>query len=393
MRKTEEYIEFISTEDIRAILEHLKITDIDLDEVRNSISLIDKLQSLCKLYKSLLDTSLDKKYEKAAYAIGANIIFNFRKLLMDKDITLLIGAVSKDDNSKNYLKILEAPLTKVLLNPEHYTINSKGLELVARFENYNTMNKLKNEDISVANDDRMASAVWKKIVKAQELTGGYKTEFDTQDVANRREITRTYFESDEKVKVDRKYMIYRRNKHDQNVWYAHKHLKRKGEPQRGRPDHYVKYYHLGGNRYAFFNEGWLWEWFMKQWKNPIDKQILKQTDNPLRTIIGRVDSIEGYKGGDFRSGTVKCYDYQAKYGNKKIITNKAIEEVMNEMIDLLTIYKNDYSSAFGKKLARLFTSEQNLDLRQINSKTYNKVVDAISKNLLTKINCPVLDKL
>lgn len=96
-----------------------------------SETFLEDTKNLCNLYLKLLKTNSD-----AAYALGTNIIFNLRKIIMKKDIIIYIGATN---NNNNNLKISEINLSDLINNPEKFRITDSAFELQSQIENYNNL--------------------------------------------------------------------------------------------------------------------------------------------------------------------------------------------------------------------------------------------------------------
>ena len=349
-------IRYIEKETIIELLKKYAITEQDIEEIYSDTptSLVQYTKKLCNLYLKYLNLGTDNSL-KASAALGAEIIFNLRKFIVRKDITLLIGGMDAEGKK---LQTIQIPLTDMLKNPNNFSIDNEGLKLSAAIESYNNL---------IQNVNRQQSAVWKKLLDASELTGS--GDFSTDQVDG--------YVEDSKGKLHR---AYRRLNVDRDVYYAYA-----GDKE----EKISKYYKMSGkNNFQFFNNGWLFEHFMTKWKNADTK--LRETyiadsdgKHPLSKIIDKTDSVPGHKGGDFRW---RGRDYQAKYGNAQIITINSIKEIMGKIIKFLHEYDEGKRRAYHE-LVETFTSSKNMDLegttQQVND-AYDKITKKMVKSLIQR---------
>lgn len=348
---------FIDKKLIEDLLKRYGVSDEDVEQIYSDTSstFIQHLKQLCQLYLKYLKLE-DENSQKMAYALGANIIFNLRKFVAKKDIILQIGGT---DSKGNNLRTMEKPITDVLKNVSNYNINNGELALSAIIEKYENLNKKIN---------KQQSAVWKKILDASELSGGYKEEFDAsknlpsgQGAVNSR---------------NSEHQTYQRHKIDTYIYYTYTNKT------------INQYYKIDKNHdYTFFNTGWLFQWFMQKWNNAtLDEKelMINEKDHPLRFIIDKVDNVPGYKGGDYAVGK---REFQAKYGNSRLITIKSIEKVMGSIIAFLDEYDKNKKGAktkLAQELVELFHEKGDIVIDQVNN-TYTKeaktLINSLSKRL------------
>ena len=350
---------FISKEIIADMLKNDVITQDEVNMLyKEDLSVIQQIKILSKKYLDCLQSN-NEASEKEAYMLGANIIFNLRKLTVGKDITMLLGATAPDNTR---LRTKEIPLTDLLNDVNNYKITKNALELHSAIEKWENM---------ASNRQAQRNAVWKKILDSSQLSGQRNKDFTTKQADGF--VPR---------RGDKPREVYRRMNPDTFVYYGYAGDKKEGN--------IYSYYKPDGSSYfQFFNRGWLFEHFQNKWRNADrlekDKIIaISNTDHPVQIAIDKTDSIEGVKGGDFRAGNK---DYQAKFGNQQIITLKSIQETMNSIIKIINEY--DATIRKGKKeitrnLVKLFTDSRNLDIEGANIKEINKKYEEIVDNLVKK---------
>lgn len=292
----------------------------EIEEIYPELSknFFEETKNLCNLYLKLLNEN-----SNAAYALGGNIIFNLRKIVTKKDIIMYIGGT--DINNDN-LKISQINLTNLLNDPENFNISNKALELKAKIESYNNLQKKATRD---------QSTVQKKLLDASQLTGHGDFNAKKPDgmVPTRDGGTRE---------------IYQRLKIDKNVYYGYA------------GNNILSYYLINEGNQQFFNKGQLFEHFTKkQFRlNREERQLqainIYNTEEPLKNIIEKMDSIPGQKGGDIQQNNK---EYQVKYGNQQIITKTSINKVMQEIIKILDELKNKKNLI--KNLKSVFVANEN----------------------------------
>ena len=350
--------QYVDKEVVLELLKNYGISDEDVQYIYEdtSSSFIEYTKKLCNLYLKYLNEGTDSALD-TAYSLGGIIIFNLRKFILKKDITLLMGGT---DAMNNNLKISEIPLTELLNNPSTFKISQEALNLNNAIESYSNL---------IKQVDRQQSAVWKKILDASQLTG--EGDFDATKPVGKISLrdggTRD---------------LYRRLRKDTNVYYGYA------------SKNIYSYYKLNNEQwYQFFNRGWLFEHFMNKWMNATSvmrEDMIKESckQHPVAIAMDNTDNIPGYKGGDFRYGKT---DYQAKYGNTQIITIKSIEKVMKEIINLLNQYeleKRQTKRNLSEGLVKLFTDKNNIDimLDQVNESYDEKLEEAYKDFVKTTSN-------
>ncbi len=346
---------YVDKKVIRELLQQYGIDDADIEEIYLQTSFVNYTKKLCNLYLKLLEEGTDSSL-KMAYSLGGIIIFNLRKFVVKKDITMLMGGTDAENNN---LKVSRIPLTSLLNDPSTFKITNDSLSLHSAIEKYDNLRQ---------NVNRQQSAVWKKILDASQLSG--HADFSVKEGPD----------ATIKLKDNTEAPLYKRLKKDTNVYYRYA------------GKNIYSYYDTGG-WYQFFNNGWLFEHFMSKWSHATStmrEDIISESngDHPVAIAIDKTDNIPGYKGGDFQ---IRGRDYQAKYGNQQIITKIGINKVMKNIIKALDEYeleKKDAKRVLSKELVTLFTDKENMglegNLEQINE-AYDKKAQQLINSLVRRI--------
>lgn len=350
--------QYIEKETVNDILKSYNFTDEDVEEIYQDTnsSFVQYTTKMCNLYLKYLDIGTDSA-DKAAYSLGAVIIFNLRKFVTKKDIIMYIGGTDAENNN---LKVLEKPITEFINDPSTFKITNSALELYSAIEKYENLNKTINQ---------RQSAVWKKILDASQAKGS--GDFITHNGAD---ATIPLAKKDRYGKDYRN--LYQRIIIDTDVYYGFN------------GKNLYSYYKME-DYFQFFNRGWLFEHFTNKWMHASAEgkaMIVDQvnSEHPLAGIVGKTDNVPGYQGGDVQ---YRGRDYQMKYGNQQIITKTSIKKCMNIIIKSLNEFENNKKRAktiLSRNLVELFTKEGNVNLTKVND-TYDKVVDKMVNSLVRRI--------
>ena len=362
----DENFEFISMETFKSIVGR-SVNKEDLANIYSSqISFADSLLQMCNVYEKMMLNKNDN-VKRNAYRLGANIIFNLRKFLLEEDIILSIGATTVENEE---LKIYEGNITDILKDKSKYSVGlgEKG--------GLSVLNKLQNLQLKEDNNEAQRNAIWKRILDAKSLTGPYK-DFEAIESNSIGEHMMSKGESFIK--------LYKRNLRlpDSNVLYGY------------RNKEILTYYQADSIR--FLNEGYMFEHFMRKWELADDEQrkyieMRSLGDHPVSIAADKWDTIAGYKGGDYRD--LAGRQMQAKYNKQEFIKTTTITNVMQEIKQLLETRKNDYLN-LGNDLVRLFTDEKNMDFRgsldKINN-AYNRKIwkEVALKDIPKKLECSII---
>ena len=114
------------------------------------------------------------------------------------------------------------------------------------------------------------------------------------------------------------------------------------------------YYNLNGS-YRFYNQGWLWEWFLDKYYNS-DSFEIKGSLQPLFEGT-KTDNIRGTRQGDLR---IKGQWVQAKNKNESIITvNSILEILFNLTATLKQLQIELKESSVSSKTVQTLTTQLN----------------------------------
>ena len=430
-------IEFITKQDLINVLkkygQSVNLANYIFDNKKN-LSLCAVTIRLCKVYESMLNAkkgqdsrffnykikNVTGKANDFAIDLGAKIIFNLRKIFMERDITILMGMTNIDGTS---LRTIECPITDILNDKKDYIANKKeGIKLIEELTKFENMEKEKlaaetnNQNWKIT-EDQQRNTVWEKIYKAGNLIGtgrkgeGHKEDFDAGgsyltkegafkkvesiDPFTNRTVFQKIYDAETGKAIHKLYRLYpqqRSQNKDINMYYAYSH---------GKNSKVLKYFRKEDGKFVSINNGWLFEWFMHKWTNLNDEEekimfirkVLK-SNSPIQHIVEKNDAIWAKSGGDFRGSGI---DYQAKHGNRKLISSEQIKTVMKQIIKCLNDhleFEKDAPQKISKKFGEIFTSPQNLDilddnLRKINNTTRHEVIKDLENNFQTKIVCSV----
>ena len=394
----------ISKQRIIQILENLNINPNFKKTIGNMINedvgLIDHLINMCEVFDEIFKHGHRRGAQasaknKAAYSLGAQIVFNLRKLVTQHDIMMYIGCMYKDKDGEKHLAISkDQSLTGLLSQDKNFYISKYALELEYHLEHFNA-----GENGERKADNKM-DKVWKRILATEELNPGRKRDFGSNKKTNQK-----YTNSSGK-----KIWLYKRYTIDEFVYYSYsteedlikRGTSKVGDSENLKGNRIYKYYRQDKD-FIFFNNGWLWEHFLSKWLNSteeeqeyVEKNIYNENTllgkHPVGYAIEGIDNTPGIKGGDVqvRVNENDWIDYQMKYGNQQIITKKSIRETMAAIKNILMIYKNEQSKSEEKALDQLsegfvtlFTEDNNM-IRFVED-NIEKTKEKMIKDF--KINC------
>ena len=308
---------------------------------------IEKIEYMCNFFKNELN-SISVDTEKV-YILGMKIIFSLRSFLFQESIIFSIGATSPDGNKLSVKEISQEELFKNITA----NLKSKQIELSSQLEKFD--NNLVNQNLS---------ELWKNVVLAADFN--WDQGYDEKKI---------YITSKNK----RRY-VYSKPGADTNVWVRY-YMRQKRR--------YLTYYYNQGNfNLISYNQGWLYEWF-QEYVSDIENQkqlaaaFSKGDIKPLSGMMSEKvrENVPGYKGGDYLRQENGVYQQiQAKMGNRRIITFKSIETVINEILIIINEYKKEIKSGeagnkIGNEFFKLFTDKQ----------TINEGYDKIADEILTRL--------
>lgn len=351
----DENFEFLTLKDLKNILDESSILLLE-EKQYNTLPAIEQIKTLCKLYLNNLDnTSIGLEKKSNNYLLGMRIIFSLRSFLLQEKIYFSIGAQSPEGE----LSVREFSQDEIF----HYitaNLQSGYMALSEEIEKY-------NKDYQ----DQNISDLWRQVVLASSFDWekGY-------DAKRGYTTSRGIFR-----------YVYSKPNPDTNVWVRY-YMKQKTR-------HLTYYYNQSQNDNNLsligYNQGWLYEWFqeyIQDKENQLQLQAAFQTNSqaPLAGMMSRAvrEAIPGYKGGDYINAMGQ--QVQAKLGNKRIMTFKTINTVINNIISILDEYEQMLKDGNGKaaqtmseKFLKLFSDE-----RTMVNKSYNNITSKILEQLKIK---------
>lgn len=303
---------------------------------------LQQIKSLCYAFQSALKNP--NADQQQVYLLGAQIVFQLRSYLLQEEIYFSIGATSPDGQQLSSKMMAQDEIFKYL----QANLRSRSIELNSAIESFDSNNV---SDLSY---------LWSKVVNA--------ATFDWDEGYSEKKMYTTSRRA--------KRYVYRKPNPDLNVWVRYY--------TRQKKRYLTHYYDKGNFDLVAYNHGWLYEWFqeyMQDRQNALALQAAFATSaTPLEDLMSGVsrENIAGFKGGDYIDALGR--QVQAKLGNKRIISFKSIETVINNILSIIQFYETNVKSAsnaqqMAQKFANLFT-----DTRTLNQ-SYDTIVDSILSQL------------
>ena len=289
--------------------------------------------------------TIRKNTFKQITLIGALLVFRVRQFLLQESIVFSLGAT--DDHGQLFERQITQDELFERIGEQRLklrsSLSSNAIMLSKSLERYNSENFRQVGELNL----------WPSILKL--AFGGPREKDNGNDIEGRP----TYYQKDNA---------------DINVYVRYSQGKRQ-----------ILQYYYDRNKLTYFNRGWLYEWYMEYLAgNPMNESILAQSirSNSLAPLFeGRsIDSVEGYKGGDYISATGQ--QMQAKYFNQQMITFTSIVTVLKEMQNIFQQWKSGYNiEQAAQSFTSLFTDDATV-IERLNT-TYS---DIINQQLLSLLN-------
>lgn len=162
---------------------------------------------------------------------------------------------------------------------------------------------------------------------------------------------------------------YQKDSNDVNVYVKYSEGRKKAKRN---------YYYKKGEEYLFYNQGWLYEWYLTYInKSEEHEQFLQQSiqNKTIAPIIYGMDNVAGITAGDFVDAQGR--QVQAKFHNQKIISFTNILNILYEIRDglLQLISSPGEVNGVAQGFVNMFTSDPN-SVEHLNT-TYNNVVNQL----------------
>lgn len=315
------------------------LVDYIYQEVPNQSSIIEKiisigqqLETLIRKYVEVRSVKTNKygsfgdikignsdAYVKQIMQMGAIYIFEVRHFLLNDEIEFSIGGLYTDKES-GQTSLAEKRLSqREMLQSIRASLSSKAVVLQGSLENFTSYEVEKNN---------ILIQLWNQVLEAT----------DVSDFTYTKGITTKCLLPGKRTR------FYQNPNADQQVW-----LRFVGK------SHRIMTYYLKNGQANFFNKGWLYEWFRSY---TITEEHINNLQNSLargsvEPMMEKMDSVAGYKGGDYSLGDNKG-SVQAKYGNDQIISFTSILRVIFEINEILLLYKDQNLQNLEKMAKQLF---------------------------------------
>lgn len=351
---------------------------------RNSTSLAQDILNICKHFEQLLNQlsvqivaskrtgffNLDQSafidansnQYQAVLVLGAQIVFQIRTILLNEEISLLIGGTGPDGTT-----LLEKQVSQQnMLQKIHASLENGAI----RFN----MELTKLDSQSDATDS-VLNQMWQSILELTDYS-------EINSKANPMEFgTKPSIYLDKNGNTHIRYRrYYKKTSRDTNVYASYR---TKAKIKYG-------YYKMGNGTFSFLNTGWLYQWFRDltlQGANQTNKLLASlndpTNDTPLEQMIQKNDVVPGYKGGDVVANNQQ---YQLKFNNLKLISFTSIATVIKNLQLILTQYlaeKNNNNNQYElvNQLLNLFTDNSNMQrLNDGCDKKINELLDILHVN-------------
>ena len=278
----------------------------------------------------------DQDQSTAILKLATIFIFELRSFLLNDEIVFQLGGTYTDEDNNTVLaeKLLGQ---REMLKGLRASLSGEAMVLQGELERFSASDKINNS---------MLNKMWKQVLQAT-------------DVSEYQGSGKVAGANKKRILDNKKVFFYQNSNVDLNVWFRFA----------GKYHQLLTYYARGQNDVSFFNKGWLYEWFKAYTVDPENVYVLQNafatSKTPLDQMIGQMDNVPGYKGGDYSLGHGKG-SAQAKYGNDKIISFTNVLQVIYKINSILQEWKkqNDPQIA-ADELFNLFTDSTTVDTLQL----------------------------
>lgn len=357
MKLSTEKFEIITKEDLNNLNISNSVQTMILEGVTTEQSSIESLRQIVSNLKNLIEkvmktsTSSKKRSYTYSYAelrkntfrqitlVGALVVFRLREFLLQEQIIFSLGVtdsygqlyerqISQDELFDKVVPGGKRLKVRSSLS-EHAILLSKSLETFKVNENYQQVGELN---------------LWPSILKLA---------FDGPRIAK---------SGDDKKEGDTDY--YQKDSADKNVYVRYS----EGKKQ------ILSYYYLKNGYFQYYNQGWLYEWYMEYLSSSAEAEKILQgfiNKQSIEPIISKMDKLEVYKGGDYVS--LKNQQMQAKYSNQQMISYVSILKVLKEIDDILSKWNENCSiKDMSEEFVKLFTNDTDA-VDKLNN-NYSKII-------------------
>lgn len=301
----------------------------------------------------------DQEQSFTILKLATIFIFELRSFLLKDEIVFQLGGTYIDENN-NFTLAEKLLKQREMLAGLRGSLSQAAMVLQGELERFSENDKI---------DNSMLAKMWKQVLSAT-------------DVSEYQGSGKVAGANKKRILSNKKVFFYQNSNVDLNVWFRFA----------GKHHLLLTYYARGQNDVSFFNKGWLYEWFKAYTVNPENVYVLQNafatSKTPLDQMIGQMDNVPGYKGGDYSLGHGKG-SAQAKYGNDKIISFTNILQVIYKINSILLKWQetNDSKEA-AEELFDLFTDSTTIDTLQLGMEgTKDRILKILDgKNIKIDIN-------
>lgn len=282
---------------------------------------------------------------KQVMVIGGLLVFKLRQFLLQESIYYSLGAT--DENGQLFQRKMSQDelwqaTTGRNLPGLRGSLSQKAILLSRSLESFN------EEDFSQVGSLNL----WPQIIK---LAFGGPARKDPNDP------TLDHF--------------YQKDSNDKNVYVRY---------TEGRKAAKKNYYYRKNNEFLFYNQGWLYEWYLTYISAAEENEKNLQRSikgNSIEPIIGKMDNVAGIAAGDFIDAQGR--QVQAKFHNQKIISfNNVLELLQGIKIELEKLLKTpEEIKNVAEGFSNLFTED--LSSKNRLNQTYNDIIEKQLLSLLT----------
>ena len=325
----EEKQTLIDLQSLLALINHfIKVFEIC---IRNEQGIIN--------YKDYFITDEKEESFKILMTFGGQLVYKIRTLLLKEEIDYILGGY---DSKNNQLK--QAIITQPeILNNLKASLTDESVQLQSSLENINNLTEV----------SKHINELWNQIKELSDYE--QENDFNYDNPIPKEE--HNYYQ---KIHPDKKIFMRYATENDKKIRYG--------------------YYSID-NKYSFFNDGWLFEWFNAYIRQGHIEKLKKSLfeEKSLGDMMQKIDNVRGYRGGDFKD--IEGRQFQVKFKNLKVISFKSIITVLNSIKKTLQSYYNlkrkteKSKSKVIKDLVTLFTTQNRA---QIDKATIQTIQDVVS---------------
>lgn len=303
-----ESYQIITSEDLKNLGISKYVQDIVLEGVNlERMQIQDLLQMLDNLIKTLSQVMIQQQQQNKSYTysysfknirkntfkqfilLGGLLVFRIRQFLLQETIYYSLGATDEKGQLFQRKMSQDELWSQVIKNNSALrgSLSQKAIMLSKSLEKFNN-----NNFESVGNLN-----LWPQILN---LAFGGPAIKEVHDPENGK--------------------FYQKDSNDLNVYVRYSEGRKKAKRN---------YYYKKNNQYLFYNQGWLYEWYLTYINESENHELMLLQSiqkNSIAPIIYGMDKVAGITAGDFMD--IQGHQVQAKFHNQKIISFTNIMDVL-----------------------------------------------------------------